>query len=275
MKRTTNIAWTEHTWNPAVGCSIESRGCSNCYAMIEAARVDRMQRATGMTERKYEGLTYTTKAGQILWTGKLRLWERELVRPLNTQQPALWFVNSMGDIAHEDLSVEWFKQVWDVMVEAHRHHGHIFQALTKRPANLRRLMEAIGVSTLEPGIWLGVSAEDEEHWDKRVPILMTIPAVVRFVSVEPQLELIDRIPIGLDWVIQGGESGKNARLFDLAWARMLRDRCVEAGVAFFLKQIGDNAVEAGEPYQYSARKGDEPAEWPADLHIRQWPRSRR
>jgi protein gp37 len=96
--------------------------------------------------------------------------------------------------------------------------------------------------------------------------------MVRFVSVEPQLELIDRIPTGLDWVIQGGESGKNARLFDLAWARTLRDRCVEAGVAFFLKQVGNNAVEAGELYQYSARKGDEPAEWPADLRIRQWPR---
>jgi protein gp37 len=125
--------------------------------MIEAARVDRMQRATGGTERKYEGLTYTTKAGQILWTGKLRLWGRELVRPLKARQPALWFVNSMGDIAHEDLSVEWFKQVWDVMVEAHRHHGHIFQALTKRSAS-QRWNRGFGSGSLPKTKIIGISA---------------------------------------------------------------------------------------------------------------------
>ncbi len=273
MSRTTAISWTEHTWNPVAGCSVLSPGCTNCYAMAEAARVDRMQRALGYApeKRKYAGLYRTAKAGPV-WTGELRFWEEALDKPLRVRTPAMWFVNSMSDLAHEDMPVEWFTRVWSVMTEAHhRGLGHVFQVLTKRPANLLRLMREIGVREPAPGIWLGVSAEDERRWDERVPILMDIPAVIRWVSVEPQLEAIDRDLAGVDWIIQGGESGRDSRPFDLAWARLMRDRCRTAGTAYFLKQLGDAAHEGGRPYRCRVRKGVNPAEWPDDLHVRKWP----
>lgn len=276
MTQRTGIAWTQDTWNPVVGCSLESPGCTNCYAMGEAERIDRMQRAGGLPEerRKYAGLTRATKAGPV-WTGKLRLWERVLADPLHRRAPTMFFVNSMSDLAHEDMPAEWFARIWAVMAEAHqRGLGHVFQVLTKRPGNLRRLLDVIGVRDPVPGIWLGVSAEDERRWDKRVPILRDIPAVIRWVSVEPQLSCMDRDPAGLDWIVQGGESGANSRLFDLAWARLMRERCRAAGTAFFMKQLGAAPVDEGRPYRVRDRKGADPAEWPADLHVREWPASR-
>ena len=241
--------------------------------MGEAARVDRMQRALGYApeKRKYDGLYRAIKAGPV-WTGKLRFWKQALDEPLRVRTPAMWFVNSMSDLAHEDMRVEWFARVWSVMTEAHdRGLGHVFQVLTKRPANLLRLMREIGVRDPVPGIWLGVSAEDEYRWDERVPILKDIPAVIRWASVEPQLEEIDRDLTGVDWIIQGGESGKDSRPFDLAWARLMRDRCRTAGTAYFLKQLGDAAIDGGRAYHCRARKGGDPDEWPTELRVREWP----
>lgn len=270
MTQRTAIAWTELTWNPVAGCSIISPGCTHCYAMGEAARHERMQRAQGIAAPKYAGLTRATKAGP-LWTGKLRLWEPALDAPLRQRKPAMFFVNSMSDLAHEDMPAEWFARIWAVMAEAARAHGHIFQALTKRPGNLRRLFDVIGVRDPVPGIWLGVSAEDERRWDERVPILRDIPAVIRWVSAEPQLAAINRDVRGIDGVVQGGESGARSRPFDLAWARLMRERCREAGAAYFLKQLGDTPNNGGRPRRTRARKGSDPAEWPADLCVRQWP----
>jgi protein gp37 len=138
-------------------------------------------------------------------------------------------------------------------------------------AELVEGMVAAGVRDPVPGIWLGVSAEDERRWDERVPILRDIPTAIRWASAEPQLARIDRNVRGLDWIVQGGESGPASRPFDLVWARLMRDRCRPAGAAYFLKQLGDAATDGARPYRCRARKGDDPTEWPDDLGIREWP----
>jgi protein gp37 len=217
----TTIQWTEKTWNPVVGCSVISPGCTNCYAMRDARRLA----AISTTRDKYADLTIETKAGPV-WNGKLRFWEANLLEPLGWKRSAMVFVNSMSDLAHHAMPVEWFERVWRVMVEARQANGHIFQVLTKRPENLLKLLAAIGVTTLEPGIWLG------------------------------------------------GESGrKNPRPFHLEWARLMRDACRNAGVAYFLKQIGRTALDAEKPFLTRHHKGGNPTEWPDDLRVREWPES--
>jgi protein gp37 len=153
------------------------------------------------------------------------------------------------------------------MVEARATRGHIFQVLTKRPENLLRLLTAIGATTSVPGIWLGVSAEDQRRWNERVPFLREFPTTVPWVSAEPQLTLIEPDLSGVGWLVQGGESGAGARPFDLAWARVMRDRCREAGVPYFLKQVGKIAVLEGQRFPTKHRKGGDPREWPDDLRM--------
>lgn len=141
-----------------------------------------------------------------------------------------------------------------------------------------------------PNVWLGVSVEDQKRADERIPHLLRTPAAVRFLSIEPMLEEIRGINLeGIDWVICGGESGANARPFDLGWARSLRDQCKAAGVAFFMKQAGSlphdgekvlygvgpygPAKEGLEPVwlDLKDRKGGDPAEWPEDLRVQEVP----
>jgi protein gp37 len=203
----TAIQWTEKTWNPVVGCSVISPGCTHCYAMRHARRLA----AISTTRDKYADLTIETKAGPV-WNGKLRFWEANLLEPLGWKRPAMVFVNSMSDLAHHAMPVEWFERIWRVMVEARRANGHIFQVLTKRPENLLKLLAAIGVTTPEPGIWLGVSAETQLWWEARVPVLRDLPTEVPWASAEPQLGPIRPDLKGVRWIVQGGESGrKNPR----------------------------------------------------------------
>ena len=270
-RRYTAIAWTERTWNPIPGCSLVSGECRDCYAMKMAWRLSRI----GRTAEKYRGLTRMTKAGAV-WTGKQTLWEDELAKPLRWRKPTLIFVNSMGDTAYEQTPVDWFARILEVMTEAHARRGHLFQCLTKRPQNLARLLDLVGVHEPLPGIWWGVSAGNQKHWDERVPWLLdgAIPNCLPWVSVEPQLGPIDRDPVGLGWIVGGGEHQTNrhhqARGFDLAWAYRLIDRCQAAEVPVFIKQLGDNAWRAGQRFP-TARAGANPAEWPEDLRIRQYP----
>jgi protein gp37 len=270
MGSETGIAWTESTWNPVVGCSVVSPGCTNCYAMREASRIAAFG---GPVSPKYQGLTVKTKGGPV-WTGELRLWEPALDQPLRWARPRMIFVNSMSDLAHEKMPAEWFARIWQTMTRAQATRGHVFQVLTKRPENLARLLREIGVKEPAPGIWLGISAEDSTRWDERVPRLAEIPTVVPWVSVEPQLALIDRDPKGLGWVVIGGESGKprkKARPYDAQWARVLRDRCRAAGVSFFMKQLGSVAADRGRPLTTRHYAGADPEEWPADLRVREYP----
>jgi protein gp37 len=248
----TKIQWTDETWNCVRGCSRVSSGCGDstgggCYAERQAYRFS----GPGMS---YEGLVRMTPKGPR-WTGKVVLVEDKLNDPLRWKKPRRIFVNSMSDLFHESLSDESIDRIFAVMGNCSEERGHVFQVLTKRPARMLEYMNTrarkawngprMNRSSFPPNnIWLGVSVENQETADERVPLLMETPADVRWISAEPLLGLIDleSVPTmegSIDWVVVGGESGPGARPMHPDWARSLRDQCVAAGVPFFFKQWGE------------------------------------
>ena len=202
----TAISWTDKTWNPVVGCSIVSPGCTNCYAMKMAGRIAHMDSLS-----HYHGTTKIVKRNTV-WTGKLvQAPEHILMAPLKWKKPCRIFVNSMGDLFHEDVPDEWIDKVFAVMALCPQ---HTFQVLTKRSKRMlewatemmrpTRIVQAapsisqVGKGLMVcntdwplPNVWLGVSAEDQARADERIPDLLATPAAVRFVSAEPLLGPID------------------------------------------------------------------------------------
>jgi protein gp37 len=305
------IAWTDRSdWNPLRGCTRVSEGCRHCYAEAIAARFS----GPG---QPFEGFAEKTTNGPR-WTGKIALMEDRLTLPLKWRKPAKIFVNSASDLFHENVPDEWIDRIFAVMALAPQHS---FQVLTKRPKRMRAYFErwpdgaarfhhvageaykidpslphgANGwVWDLQkrwplPNVWLGVTAEDQERADERIPELLATPAARRFVSVEPMLgpvdltEIVIRHRVGeqhinalhceedpedcgeigpatLDWVIVGGESGPGSRPMHPQWARDLRDQCQAAGTAFFMKQmhVGGKLVK-------------DVARFPEDLRVQEFP----
>ena len=269
------IEWTRNddgtegkTWNPLAGCSIVSPGCTNCYAMRMAARIERMQPAS-----HYKGLTKQVN-GNPVWTGKIaRAPDHIFTAPLKWRKPTRVFVNSMSDLFHEDVPDEWVDQIFAIMAQCPQ---HVFQILTKRPARMRAWCIENVLLPL-PNVWLGVSTEDQARADERIPLLLDTPAAVRFISAEPLLGPLDMAKYltrrrvvdaagdvdddwsqkVLDWVIAGGESGPGKRLINMEWMRDIRDQCKAANVPLFVKQI-DKVIPI-----------------PADLAIREWPKESR
>ena len=252
----TSIEWTEKVWNPIAGCSIVSPGCTNCYAMPIAARLERMQ-----PDGHYRGLTKHVKFNPV-WTGKIaRAPDHIFNAPLKWRKPTRVFVNSMSDLFHEDVPDEWIEEIFSVIARCPQHK---FQILTKRPERMRTYMLGLGYVLngawkryVPANAWLGVSVEDQARADERIPLLLETPAAVRFVSAEPLLGSLDlkkyltrrRIVDSagdvdddwpqkiLDWVIVGGESGPGKRPVDMDWMRAIKDDCKSAGVPVFIKQI--------------------------------------
>lgn len=226
--RTTSIEWTEHTWNPIVGCSITSAGCRNCYAMRTAHRLAAM----GMAQ--YAGTTVASKRGPV-WTGHLAPAGRSALRfPLTLGKPATIFVNSMSDFFHEDMPDAWREPPYAIMRATPQHR---YQILTKRPDVAARWVASLD-HPLPANMWLGVSVENADVTD-RLRILAEIPCRIRFVSFEPLLGPVPWPPLdGIHWAIIGGESGPHARPCEYAWVRELVDACKAAGVAVFFKQWG-------------------------------------
>jgi protein gp37 len=238
MTRTTGIEWTEHTWNPFVGCSIKSAGCANCYAMRMAARLD------AMGQPAYAG---TTDRGR--WTGRInRASDGQMAKPDRIPGRALIFVNSMSDFWHEDAEDAWRAEALAVM---RRNPRHRFQVLTKRPENIAPILARMG-EAIPDNLWLGATVEDGRVKD-RAAIIARVPARIRFLSVEPLIGPGGDLDLGgIAWVITGGESGPRARFCDPMWVRGVRDACWRSGVAFFHKQWGDYrsnplVVERGVP----------------------------
>lgn len=262
----TKIEWTDATWNPIVGCSVTSPGCTNCYAMRLAG-----------TRLKHHpsraGLTVDSKAGPV-WTGETRFDEKALTQPLRWKRPRKIFVCAHSDLFHPATSDEWIDRVFAVMALCPQ---HTFQVLTKRPERMRSFItnfrgdNAFPTAAWPlPNVWLGVTAEDQTRADERIPVLLATPAAKRFVSVEPMLGKVSfahryrsggydnwlngerwfpgagsinsetvRGGTNLDWVICGGESGPGARPMHPGWVRSLRDQCAAAGVPFLFKQWGE------------------------------------
>lgn len=221
----TSIEWTDVTWNPVAGCTVLSPGCTNCYAMRMAARLD------AMGVKKYRGLTRKS-GGRWVWTGKIRLDEAALEIPMNWRRPRRVFVNSMSDLFHEAVPPTFVDAVWSVMTKT---PWHTYQILTKRPERMAELTATLPVLR---NVWLGTSVENLDYLN-RIHQLRRVKAAVRFASFEPLLGSVGRPNLtGVDWVIVGGESGPRARPMLEEWVDDIEAACRESGTAFFFKQWG-------------------------------------
>lgn len=219
-----HIEWTQMTWNPVRGCTRVSEGCRHCYAERLATRFAGIGQA-------YEGLSMMTPAGPR-WSNQVRLVPEVLEQPLHWRQPRLIFVNSMSDLFHQDVPLEFISQVFSIM---ERCPQHTFQILTKRS---ERVTEIANHLAWPPNVWMGVSVEDRRVLH-RVDDLRMVPAAVRFLSVEPLIGPIPKLPLqGIHWVIVGGESGPDARPMQPEWVETIFQQCSDANVPFFFKQWG-------------------------------------
>lgn len=313
MGETTKIAWTDHTFNPWWGCQRVSPGCERCYAETFAKRVG-LKVWGPQSERRFFGDKH--------WAEPLR-WNRAAEK---AGKRARVFCASMADVFEDRYDLrEPRARLWRLIFET----PHLdWLLLTKRPQNAGALARLAALHAWDgggpdaptwlPNIWLGTTAEDQRRANERLPHLLKVPAVVRFVSYEPALGPVDFTRIvewerlrgfcgvtpaedtpavrGLQWIIVGGESGPSARPFDAAWARETVDQCKAARVACFVKQMGSRPYDsnvnasdwpddarfvglpegvpitvavAGVKLQHS--KGEDPAEWPEDLRVQEWP----
>jgi protein gp37 len=224
------IEWTEATWNPTTGCDKVSAGCDNCYALTLAKRL----KAMGAPKYQTDGDPRTSGPGF-----GVAVHPQALRIPYSWRQPRLVFVNSMSDLFHARVPLAFVRDVFAVMADTPQ---HTYQVLTKRAARLRKIADRLD---WPDNVWMGVSVEDQDSFD-RIDDLRQVPAAVRFLSCEPLLGPLDGIDLtGIDWVIAGGESGPAHRLLDPAWVADLRDTCQAAGVPFFFKQWGGRTPKAG------------------------------
>jgi protein gp37 len=210
----TSIEWTESTWNPVTGCTKCSPGCQHCYAERMAKRL----RAMGQPNYR-RGFRVTAH-------------EHMLETPLGWKKPQMVFVNSMSDLFHENVPIDFIQRVFLVMAQA---HWHVFQVLTKRAARLGKLDREL---EWPANVWMGVSVETRRYLG-RLDFLRRSRASVKFVSFEPLLGPLGVLDlVGIDWVIVGGESGPGARPMSESWVTEIRDQCVESRTPFFFKQWG-------------------------------------
>lgn len=306
MSQKTSIEWTDATWNPVRGCSRVSPGCLNCYAEKVAAR---------FSDEGQPFHLFAERTPKPHWTGKVDIIEKHLLDPLSWKKPRRIFVNSMSDLFHEGLPDEAIDRVFAVMSLRPQ---HTFQILTKRPERMQaylsqsqgrriklgwdgvteppRWSAAVWTHSASwplPNVWLGVSVENQDAADQRIPFLLKTPAAYRFVSYEPALGPVNFRNIKkdkwrphwdslagdgplIDLVIIGGESGIGARRFDIQWALDTVKECREAGVACFVKQLGAYPIRV-DPNDGVKRivlldkKGGDMEEWPELLRVREFP----
>ncbi len=258
------IEWTDETWNPVTGCTKISAGCKNCYAADIANRF--------WGDRKFSDVQFHPE---------------RLEQPLRWRKPRMVFVNSMSDLFHESVSFDDILRVFMVMRQA---KAHTFQILTKRPDRMRLFIQEwyphaealanMSLSQQSPpsNVWLGVTCENQKAADERIPLLLSTPASVRFVSFEPLLERISLHSLhqfqNIDWGIVGGESGPKARKCAIEWIEDLVERHSDYGVACFVKQLGSKPTLAGETYPVQGKGGDI-GQWPESIQVRSFPETQR
>ena len=235
----TGIEWTDKTWNPTTGCDKVSPGCLHCYAEALTQRFPK-NFPSGFT---------------------LAFHPERLEQPLRWRTPSRIFVNSMSDLFHEDVPLDFIRQVFSVI---HSTPWHVYQILTKRHERLDDLSSKLD---FPPNVWLGVSVENQNYVE-RLEYLRRVPASVRFISCEPLLGALKLNLTGIDWVIVGGESGQKHRPMQLEWAEDIRDQCQNAGVAFFFKQVGGRTPKAGGRLLDNEIWDEMPDAW--DQHIQKW-----
>lgn len=293
----TDIEWTHApgfkgvTWNPIRGCQLKSPGCVNCYAQKQAARIISFNRGRNIPEGHgaYDGLVRIGADGKARWNGSVQI-ANNIRDPLGWRTKRMVFVNSMSDLFYEGFDDHVRDQIMAVMLISSRHErspGHVFQVLTKRddvmlrymtdPETIGRIAKAAAFimedsdgwhdaftygenKLVDDHLWLGVSVENQEVANTRIPTLAKVPAAVRFLSIEPLLERIDLTGLldGIHWVIAGSESGDDARPAEEDWYRDIRDQCAEANVPYLLKQFAHNGRKIPTPELDGRRH----VEWP-------------
>ncbi|MEI6872300.1 MAG: phage Gp37/Gp68 family protein [Verrucomicrobiota bacterium] len=265
VKRSTGISWTDHTWNPIVGCRFASTGCLNCYAAFQMGTLmASMHKDLVDTKTARDGKREVTR---YKFNGKIKLLPEKLDEPLRNSTPSMYFANSLSDLFYKEVSDEFIEAAFKVMEKA---HWHIFQVLTKRPDNMARFTNKYFEGrTPPPNIWLGTSTENQTEFDKRLPHLQETKAAVRWLSMEPLVERVEVASLdGVDWVVVGGESGSEARKMDADWVREIRGVCEASDVPFFFKQWGKYGEEGQELKGKAAKEkaridGVEHLNWPA------------
>ncbi len=256
----TTIAWTQHTWNPVTGCTKipgphgAPSGCDNCYAYTFA------ERWRGTAGHYYEnGFDVTLRPAK-------------LEDPLRRSTPTMYFCNSMSDLWHDEIPDAYISGVFDVMRRAPQ---HTFQVLTKRPERMRRFLSRYytldiphGTPAPLPNVWLGVTIATEADAWRAAALRDAAPIAIRFLSLEPLLGPVPATVLdGMDWAILGGESGRGARPMRESWVRDLVSAARDRNVAPFVKQLGSVWAKS----HGLAGKAEDPAEWPADLRVREHP----
>lgn len=264
----TSIEWCTDVWNPVSGCTKVSQGCKNCYAERVFPRV-----YGGQIVRAFPSSQIRTETRKRRFAD-IQVHPDRLDAPLRWRKPRRIFVNSMSDLFHENVPFAFIHSVFQVMAQCRQ---HTFQVLTKRPARMADFYLWDRCYMLDH-VWPGVSVEDQETADERIPLLLKTAAAVRFVSYEPALGPVDfsKYLGELSWVIVGGESGPGARPFDVQWARGTIAQCKTARVPCFVKQVGRRPVWSAEELTYALLKlmdpkGGDWTEWPEDLRVRQYP----
>jgi protein gp37 len=211
-----SIEWTEMTWNPVTGCDKISAGCKFCYAEVMAKRL----KAMGVEKYQNEF--------------KLTIHEDELATPYTWKKSKVVFVNSMSDLFHKDVPIEFIQKVFRVMKE---NPQHVFQVLTKR-ADVMLYYDKEGWLDWSHNIWMGVSVENEKVM-KRIDLLRQSNARTKFLSCEPLIGPLPKLNLkNIDWVIVGGESGRKPRPMKKEWVLDIKQQCEKKDVAFFFKQWG-------------------------------------
>lgn len=220
MATQSTIEWTEQTWNPTTGCTKVSPGCKHCYAEVMARRLHAMGAAGYDNEFK------------------LTMHESRLSQPLLRKKPTTYFVNSMSDLFHPDVTDDFLNRVFEVIEQT---HYHTYQILTKQA---QRLPQYFANRPCPRNVWLGVSVEDKKYGLPRIEYLRQVDAHIRFLSVEPLLEDLGKFDLkDIHWVIVGGESGHKARLMREEWVSNIQIQAQKAGSAFFFKQWGGWGVD--------------------------------
>lgn len=223
------ISWTQKVWSFNTGCDKCSPGCKNCYA----ERMSKRLQTIPQSAYKYRnGFEFT-------------MHHDELETPFRWRKPSMVFVNSMSDTFHEKMDSGFLRETFGAMTHLKR---HMFQVLTKRPYNIPSWIE------WPENVWLGVTVCNQKEADEKVPLLLRVPAAVRFLSIEPMLESVDIAvttywddpSAGVHWVIVGGESGPGARPMDMKWAESIRQECIKSGIPFFFKQRGGKHGHGGD-----------------------------
>jgi len=225
LAATTQIEWTDATWNPVTGCTKITSGCDFCYAERFS------ERFRGVPGHPFEnGFDLTLRPERV-------------TQPLSWKQPRRIFVNSMSDLFHKEIPTQFIDAIFETMEKA---NWHTYQVLTKRSSLMMKYLRGRYKERLAPPhIWLGVSIEDQKN-AVRLSHLKSAPASTKFVSFEPLIASVGKIDLsGINWAIVGGESGPKARPMAEKWAIEIRDQCRRDKVAFFFKQWGGYRPKAG------------------------------